>query len=396
MRLLLSLSLTCAVVANAQVPTRRLGPAEASFPEPFSAVTGFRVLRDGRAIIADSREQSLSLIDFASGEARPVGRKGAGPGEWGAPTTLYAMPGDSTLMSDFVNGRFLIILPDGRPGATFRLADENLGAVASLGGVDAQGNLFLERTRPPAQQGRGVGSTGIVDVYRYDRRSNTSSIVAQYATPAGEVSAARMLEGGMMQTSTNLPLAPRDATASVPGGEFIVVRAEPYRVDRIDVQGRVRNGSAAEPARVRVTTAEREAFVRSQIRPGAILVSGGGGAPTPTTGSGGERARPQIPTFSGDVNSLFSPDMRWPEFKPAFGSRAVVAEPSGRVWVQRSRAHDDPIPVYDVFDASGRAAERVSLAARSRVIGFGDAVVYVARTDEDDLIYVERHRLGGR
>lgn len=394
MRLLLTLSLSCAVVMHAQVPTRRLGPAEAAFPEPFSAISGFRVLRDGRAIVADSREESLVLIDFASGEARPVGRTGAGPGEWGAPTTLYAMPGDSTLMSDFVNGRYLIILPDGKPGPTFRLSDDNLGAAGSLVGVDAQGRLYLERTRPPAQQGRGVGSTGIVDVYRYDRRNNSSSIVAQYATPAGEVSVARAIEGGMIQTSTNLPLAASDATASVPAGDFIIVRAVPYRVDRIDAQGRVLSGAVAEAARIRVTPAEREAFIRSQIRPGRILVSGGPAAGAGgSSGASGERPRPQVPAYTGDVSKLFTPDMRWPEFKPAFGPRAVVAEPSGRVWVQRSRAHDDPIPVYDVFDVSGRVVERVALAARSRVVGFGDGVVFVARTDDDDLIHLERHRI---
>lgn len=386
----------CASVLAAQVPTRRLPAADATFPETFSTVTGFRVLADGRAIVSDVRDGVLQLLDFSSGEARNIGRKGSGPGEWGAPMQLFALPGDSTLLPDPENGRYLIILPDGRPGPTFRLADENLAVAGSVAGVDAQGRLYLTRTRPPAQPGPRSGSTGIVDVYRYDRRTGRAEVVAQAAAPSGEMSAARMLPGGLVQMSTNLPLAPRDATTGVPLGDFIIVRATPYRVDRMDAQGRVRQGPVADAPRIRVTDAEREAFVRSLIRPGNIVVSGGAGAGGDGVGASGERQRPRVPTFSGDIESLFSPDMRWPDYKPPFGSSAAIAAPDGRVWVQRSRAHDDPLPVYDVFDRDGRVVERVQLAARSRIIGFGAGSVFVMRTDDDELVHIERHPLGAR
>lgn len=373
----------------AQPTTQRLAGAARTHPGEFTTVTGFRVLSDDRVIVSDIREQLLQLLDFRDGSARDIGRSGGGPGEWAHPSTLFAMPGDSTLMEDAGNGRFLVITPDGRAGPTFRLADEALASVAGLAGVDAAGRLFLLRTVPPANPGRGMASTGVVEVYRHDRRTGRSERIAEYAVPAGEVSAARMLPGGLMQMATNLPLAASDAVAALPNGDFAILRARPYRVDRIAADGRLREGPPAEASRIRVTQAEKDSFVRGQVRPGAILVSGGAAA----AAAGAARQRPRTPQFSGDVESLFSPDMTWPEYKPPFIGRPGVGAPSGDVWVLRSRAHDDPNPVYDVFGPDGRVRLRVQLAPRSRVVGIGRSVVFVARTDEDDLVHLERFPL---
>jgi hypothetical protein len=63
------------------------------------------------------------------------------------------------------------------------------------------------------------------------------------------------------------------------------------------------------------------------------------------------------------------------------------------VWVLRTRAHDDSIPVFDVFDGAGRVVDRVALPKRTRLVGFGAAnAVYLARTDDDDLIWLQRVR----
>jgi hypothetical protein len=45
-----------------------------------------------------------------------------------------------------------------------------------------------------------------------------------------------------------------------------------------------------------------------------------------------------------------------------------------------------------VFDQQGRKIAEVTLRPRSRVVGFGQGTVYVARSDEDDLQYLERYR----
>ena len=62
-------------------------------------------------------------------------------------------------------------------------------------------------------------------------------------------------------------------------------------------------------------------------------------------------------------------------------------------WVLRTRAAKDKIPTFDVFDASGRVVSRVALPQDTRLVGFGNGTVYLARSDEDDLQYLQRHAL---
>ncbi len=45
-----------------------------------------------------------------------------------------------------------------------------------------------------------------------------------------------------------------------------------------------------------------------------------------------------------------------------------------------------------MFDKTGRLVGKVTLNPNSVVRGFGKGTVYVVRTDEDDLQYVERYK----
>ena len=83
----------------------------------------------------------------------------------------------------------------------------------------------------------------------------------------------------------------------------------------------------------------------------------------------------------------------WPDVKPAFTSQAAIAAPNGQLWVLRTRAASDKVPTYDVFDATGRVVSRVALPPSTRLVGFGNGTVYLARSDEDDLQYLQRYKL---
>jgi hypothetical protein len=87
-------------------------------------------------------------------------------------------------------------------------------------------------------------------------------------------------------------------------------------------------------------------------------------------------------------DALFPPEM------PAFIASSVLADPGGRIWVGRSFRSTDKTRRYDLYDSRGAHAGTATLPVSSRVVGFGDGLVYVARTDPaDDLVYLERHRL---
>src|SRR5512134_3432026 len=101
MRLVLLLSGCAATLAAQTVPTTTLAKPDATFAEPFSSVAGLRELRNGRVIVADRLERTVSSIDLATGDITPIGREGQGPGEYGMPGPLFPFGGDSTLMVDF-------------------------------------------------------------------------------------------------------------------------------------------------------------------------------------------------------------------------------------------------------------------------------------------------------
>ncbi len=96
---------------------------------------------------------------------------------------------------------------------------------------------------------------------------------------------------------------------------------------------------------------------------------------------------PRGASFAGPQVS----DDDWPEVKPPFPPSAVSVTPDGEAWVRRHVAAGGQ-PEYDVFDGTGRRSRTVVLPQNSEVVGFGAGVVYVARTDQYDLRWLEKYR----
>lgn len=84
-------------------------------------------------------------------------------------------------------------------------------------------------------------------------------------------------------------------------------------------------------------------------------------------------------------------DDDWPEVKAAFSTAAVSVTDDGTIWVRRYVAAGS-IPEYDVFDSRGQRIQTVVLRQNARVAGFGKGVVYVTRSDEYDLQWLQKHK----
>ena len=72
---------------------------------------------------------------------------------------------------------------------------------------------------------------------------------------------------------------------------------------------------------------------------------------------------------------------------------SVVTAPNGDLWILRTRAAGDDVPVYDIFDARGQVTGRVALPKKTTFVAFGNGTIYLSRMDEDDLLYLQRYRL---
>ena len=133
-----------------QLSTRTYMKPAAELVEPYSAVRGVRELADGRVIVSDTRDKVVQLVDFKTGRATTLGREGSGPNEYQMPMSAFALPGDSTMIADALNSRFLLLGPGGKLAGTWSPAS----AEASGTGNEPR---TVTRAAPAPERGRAGG-----------------------------------------------------------------------------------------------------------------------------------------------------------------------------------------------------------------------------------------------
>ncbi len=129
-------------VQDGRVATLEL---DATYPEPFSYLSGVRELTDGRILAADPMSQVLLRIDLETGAVDTLGRHGKGPQEYEGPDQVFPLPGDSTLLVDLGNGRLTVIDPEGTFANWTPMSsptDDGRLRTVHPRFVDAAGNLY--------------------------------------------------------------------------------------------------------------------------------------------------------------------------------------------------------------------------------------------------------------
>jgi hypothetical protein len=362
-------------IAQAQAPREvPLGRPTASHAGEFSLLRNVRELSDGSVLVADPIDGTLQRLDRALARATALGRTGAGPGEYKQPDAVWALPADSTLLVDLGNNRLTVIAPSGTFGATRTLAEPSNGGGLTLlmpTGVDRNGRIYYRGGRP--------GDDSLT-VMRFDRRTGQSTQVARIkGPPMNETSSGG--ENNRRVAQSPVPLGASDGWAVSPGGRVYIVRAGDYHVDVINADGSRVSGTRVPYTPVRIGTAEKEEFAATMRRGGALSVS--------MENRNGEtslalnRGRPPA---DAQLGSNFPPTM------PPFAAGDIWVDGRERLWVRRSGAAGSA-PLYDVFNERGNLIGSVRFPADRRIAGMGNGTVYVARIDEDDLMYLERYAL---
>lgn len=375
-----TLLIALAPEARAQsVPIISLGQPTATFAEPFDQVTSVRELSDGRVLVADLLARAVSLADLDLGTASAVGREGQGPKEFSFPMALVALPGDSTLLVDPAQRRFLMIGPDGAPITTIPFPSEFSGPVR-VRGADRQGRIYAEGSAFSFGSGNvNLGEQTLPDsvpLLLWDRAIGRVDRLGKIKVP--EMTMA--VSGGANARAVAMrqaPLPAADAWSVTSEGRVGIARVGDYHVDWWGAPRAI--GRPVRYTPVEVSERDKEIFrERASDRRGAFRVSVGG----PARSGGG----------SGPIVPPDLPEPEWPEVKPPFVANSAVATPTGQLWVERSQpAEADRL--YDVFGPDGNLMRQVKLAADRRIIGFGSGTVYVARSDDDELQHLERYRM---
>lgn len=370
-------SMAVASLLEAQaVPVVSLAKPEAEFAEPFDQVSGVRELGNGRVVVADLFAKSVVMADFRSGAVTKIGREGQGPGEYAFPINVLALPGDTTLIVDPGQRRFVKVAPDGKAVGLVSFP-EGAGGMGNMRGTDAQGRVYLQASPfGPRLGGERQLTREMPDsapILRWNLASGRIDTLAKVKLPemASATSGTANARSVVMRQQ---PFSARDEWAVTPDGRVGIARVSDYHVEWYGASKAT--GPRVAAPKVPVTQADKDNIARQQNETrGRLMMTVGGAARS----SGGEAPPP--PKL---------PDADFPEFKPPFIGNAM-ASPDGRLWVPRAQPAN-AAPLYDVFDTRGTLVQQVKLAPGTRLVGFGANAVYTARTDEDELQYLQRHR----
>lgn len=354
---------------------------QASYPEPFSYLSGVRPMPDGTLLAADPLGQVLLRLDMDAGVADTLGGVGEGPEEYGQPDRVYPLPGDSTLLVDLGNMRLTVLDPRGRFVETMPLtrpSENGRPTVLLPRFVDARGNIYFTNRAPGAEP---PDSTYVV---RFDRAVESMDTVARLWVPELEVE-----RSGNRARIVSTMLEGQDDWAAAPDGDVAVIRANDYSVEWYRPDGTVIRGASTPFEPLSSTEADKEALLEEMGSQGlSMFMTRSSEGATSLRMSRGGRTGGTEPSVR---------DFEWAETFPPFRDGRAMMSPAGNLWVERM-GHVPESVKYDVFDAEGVRIATVELPPGSRIIGFGEdgtggGLAYVTRIDDVGLTWLERYRI---
>lgn len=370
------------------IPTRTLAKPDAEFSESFTQIGGVRELKDGRLIVIDPRDKVVQVVDLNAGTGTKLGREGSGPAEYGLPMRVLPLPNDTSAVVDMLNSRILLINPNATVGGFLDLnapAAGRGGGPMMMGGgnqpgwSDNKGRFYMQG--PPFRMtDNGPVSADSAPVIRWDRSSGKRDTLAWLKLPQGST----QISGGRGNMNVRVgggpPFTGADAFAVAPDGRVAVVHHEPYRVDFVSETGQRTRGQPIRHEKIRVTEGHKAEWrERAKSSTRISMTVDNNGRRAATMGPAGNVPDPE--TWGGDF---------MPPFLPGTQNVATFSN-DGFLWVQRTGPAGQP-PTFDVIDRGGNLVQKVILPKRARLLGFGNGAVYIARLDEDDLQYLQKHR----
>jgi hypothetical protein len=358
---------------------------ETAYPEPFSFLNSVRELSDGTIMAADPLSQVLLHIDLLAGTADTLGRVGEGPQEYKQPDQVFPLPGDSTLLVDIGKMQLTAVGPDGVMGDGKRMASASEGGrfeVILPRYLDARGRIYMTGSR-----GMDSGPPDSTLILRHDRTTETSDTMGWIWRPEPIVTRSG---SGVRMISTQME--GRDDWAVGPDGQFAIVRVSDYSVQWRYPDGRVVTGPPNPVEARSISDEDKLAYLEDRSSAGLMMMvsqsSSGAMDMTMSRGGGGMR-------LGDDEPNLL--DYQWAEVFPPFRPDRAQVAPTGELWVERWLPPNRN-PQMDVFDGEGSKLGTVDLPEERDLLGFGstaegDPAVYLVRTDEFDLKWLERYRL---
>jgi len=327
---------------------------EEADPQEFGRITGVIGDADGAIYVADASVPEIRVFDESGAFLRRIGRTGSGPAEF---RTLQSIGwlGDTLVTLDAGNVRLGLLSRDGRWLGQFH------------GNRLSGSGLYLHQTSPHelyatdfiVREGRGER------VYvRYDGTGVRDTLSASNIPGRGPSGVECFQSGSGAIFFHFIDFSPRLLRQPAPNGERLDVYSSDYRLHFVNASG------------------DTTHVIERDVAP----------TPVPDDRWDAEKAR-----FQAWKDSLPPVNCRPSTLeRPAAMSliRAVFFDDAQRTWVE---LHANDGSVFDVFDADGRLAGRVTTPKRDETVPLyvrGDRV-YLATRDSMGVPYVKVLRFTG-
>jgi hypothetical protein len=351
-----------AAIAAAQTPAQlKLKPADAQLAEEFTMIGSVRELADGRVLVTDLRDNRLLVADLKAGTTRLVGRIGSGPGEYRRTGRLNLLGGDSTLMQDGGNRRWIVLHGD---SIVITMPPESPAIRASLNvaSSDRHGRVQTAAfVRPAPNQPPVDGESAFVLLVQ--RSTGEVDTIARLAPMWREVEREGTAAGSSRIGSIrSRALDGAEQALLMSDGWTAIIRLNPYRVDWRGPAGLMVRGAPLPVPLLPVDDKVKQAYVHRF---------------PPRAGRGPVEVS-QIRDWAAYVAPVLT-----------FGS--LLELPDGKALIHRQNVGANEPTRYDIVDRRGNLTAQLSMASGERVVGFGQRALYVAIKDSDDIERIRRH-----
>lgn len=365
----LALTVVLAAPLGAQRPPVpvTLPAADARLATEFSGVLGVRELSDGRLVVADRIDLGLVVADFRTQTTTPISRKGRGPNEYSMVARLYPIGGDSTIMADLMQRRWLILAGD---SVAVTVPPDNPTVQLLQGlfvGADGLGHVVREEYDEAPSAVYASTEKDSSYLVRYDRATARVDTVARLMRrPTVSTRQTNAKGEVIMSGSRGLRLRVGEQYLLQPDGWLAVVRINPFRVDWRSPDGRWTKGEPLPIPVLKMTQREKQASLARTAR---------------SQSSSSMQLPPELRT----------PDDDWPDVMPPYIQGDLLASPEGHVIIRRQPSADLPGIAYYVVDRRGRLSGILALKDNEKLLAAGAKAIYVLETDDDGLQYIRRH-----
>jgi hypothetical protein len=342
-------------------PLVSIGSLDGPLPTQLERVFGALRLPDGRVVIGNSGSSELRFFDARGQFLHASSRKGAGPGEFGAMSSIRPrLFGPQLIVDDNENRRVNVFDGEGKFQRTFRLEAQPASAWTSIAATSRRAIVGMS-IRDSRLQG-APGST-IVSRYHY---AVFDTLGTQQRALFDVPSRTRLVHA--YQGITHYPFIPfsPEPLVAASGDRVFLLRNDTTAIEVWSVNG-TRTAIFTWPGQ---RTEVRSIWQRYKTAQMATMT--------------GERDR----TLYGHFYDM---ELPLPRHVPVASQLQV--DPAGNLWVERFRLPWDTERRWDVLDERGRFLGTVQTPFRVEVFQIGPDFLIGRARDDDEVEQVRVYRL---